>query len=123
VRELGGGAAAAAVLFGGLTDPAGADHADRATTRAPRCVPPCAHAVQYEEPNTCEHKPAHAGATRPRSADVGVLGDAVERAIELLPKQSGAAARFRFHQSRASAICRRARGMMTIAYGIRISGC
>jgi hypothetical protein len=38
------------------------------------------------EPNTCEHKSAaRVGPTQPRSADVGVLGDAVERAIELLP--------------------------------------
>lgn len=48
----------------------------------------CAHAVQNEKTNTCEHKPPHACATRPRSADVGILGDAVKRAIEFLPKQS-----------------------------------
>jgi len=83
----------------------------------------CAHAIQHEETNTREYQPAHARATRPWIADVGILGDAVECAIEFLPSRAGAAVRFRLHQSPASAISRRARGMMTIAYGIRFNGC
>lgn len=49
--------------------------------------------------------------------------DAVNARSSSSPSAAGAAARFRFHQSRASAISRRARGMMTIACGIWIGGC